>query len=75
MRMWSQRQGDDSTSMKQVLLIIHSVNFFPNWAESELRAVIERALGGIIDDCKPQPRYMHGSTHRVWEGYEILCNV
>lgn len=55
--------------------IIHSVNFFPNWAESELRAVIERALGGIIDDCKPQPRYMHGSTHRVWEGYEILCNV
>ena len=36
--------------------LIHSVNFFPNWAEAEVRGAIERALGGVLDDSKPQPR-------------------
>ena len=53
-------KGRRRQNLHEAGALIHSVNFFTNWTEAEVRVSIERALGGVLDDSKPQPRYMHG---------------
>ena len=53
-------KGRRRQNLHEAGALIHSVNFFTNWTEAEVRVSIERALGGVLDDLKPQPRYMHG---------------